>query len=154
MFNALSAMGGAGQVDHHVGDDANTALYATFAITGFFGGTFTNVLGIKTAIFFGGLAYCVYVAAFLCYSFTQNDGFPVFAGALLGFCAALLWTAQGAMLMSYPPEESKGKYISWFWIIFNSGAVIGSLVTYKRYGEVYIRRCTSYNYEILRGKYL
>lgn len=31
-------------------------------------------------------------------------------------------------MMSYPPEQSKGRYISWFWIIFNMGAVIGSLV--------------------------
>jgi MFS family permease len=43
-------------------------------------------------------------------------------------CAGLLWCAQGAIMMSYPPEESKGRYISWFWMIFNLGAVIGSLV--------------------------
>jgi hypothetical protein len=32
-------------------------------------------------------------------------------------------------MMSYPPEKNKGKYISWFWMIFNLGAVIGSLVS-------------------------
>jgi len=52
----------------------------------------------------------------------------IFAGALLGACAGLLWAAQGSIMMSYPPEESKGRYISWFWIIFNFGAVIGSLI--------------------------
>ena len=31
-------------------------------------------------------------------------------------------------MMSYPKEEDKGKYIAWFWMIFNLGAVIGSLV--------------------------
>ena len=31
-------------------------------------------------------------------------------------------------MMAYPPEKSKGRYISWFWMIFNLGAVIGSLV--------------------------
>jgi hypothetical protein len=35
----------------------------------------------------------------------------------------------GAIMMSYPPEGSKGRYISWFWMIFNLGAVIGSLVS-------------------------
>jgi len=40
----------------------------------------------------------------------------------------LLWCAQGAIMMSYPPEGSKGKYISWFWMIFNTGSVIGSLI--------------------------
>ena len=31
-------------------------------------------------------------------------------------------------MMSYPSEGSKGRYISWFWMIFNLGGVIGSLV--------------------------
>jgi hypothetical protein len=31
-------------------------------------------------------------------------------------------------MMSYPSEKLKGRYISWFWIIFNMGAVIGSLI--------------------------
>lgn len=31
-------------------------------------------------------------------------------------------------MMSYPPEGAKGRYISWFWMIFNLGGVIGSLV--------------------------
>lgn len=128
MFNALSGMGGGGQVDKKPADDANMALYSTFAVVGFFAGTFTNVIGIKFALSFGGLGYCIYVASFLSYSHTQNYGFTVFAGAFLGVCAGLLWTAQGAIMMSYPPEKSKGKYISWFWMIFNLGAVIGSLV--------------------------
>ena len=51
---------------------------------------------------------------------------------MLGVCAGLLWTAQGAIMMSYPKESSKGKYISWFWMIFNLGAVVGSLVRNPR----------------------
>ncbi|KAJ9645891.1 hypothetical protein H2201_006036 [Coniosporium apollinis] len=128
MFNALGGMGGGGQVDPRAANDANTAVYATFAVVGFFAGTITNTLGIKFALSFGGIGYSVYVAAFLCYNHTQNYGFTVFAGALLGVCAGLLWTAQGAIMMSYPSEDSKGRYISWFWMIFNLGAVIGSLI--------------------------
>jgi MFS family permease len=129
MFNALSGIGGGGNVNTKAADDANTALYSTFAVVGFFAGTFTNVIGIKLALSFGGLGYCIYVASFLCYSHTANSGFTIFAGALLGVCAGLLWCAQGAIMMSYPPESSKGKYISWFWMIFNLGSVIGSLVS-------------------------
>jgi MFS family permease len=128
MLNALTGIGGSGQINHRVADDANTALYSTFAIFGFFAGTFINVLGIKIAVVIGAFGYSVYMAAFLCYSSTGNSGFTIFAGALLGFCAALLWTAEGTILMSYPPEQSKGKYISGLWMIFNFGAVIGSLV--------------------------
>ena len=130
MFNALNGMGGGGQLDPTANNRANTALYSTFAVVGFFAGTFTNKLGIRTALSFGGVGYSVYVASYLSYNHTRNLGFTTFAGALLGVCAGLLWCAQGAIMMSYPPEESKGRYISWFWMIFNLGAVIGSLVSH------------------------
>lgn len=32
-------------------------------------------------------------------------------------------------MMSYPLEQSKGRYFAWFWAIFNIGACIGSLVS-------------------------
>ena len=94
----------------------------------FFSGTFANVLGVKITMSVGGIGYCLYAASFLCYNHTENQGFVIFAGAFLGLCAGLLWTAQGSIMMSYPPENAKGRYISWFWIIFNTGAVIGSLI--------------------------
>lgn len=128
MFNALGGLGAGGQVDAQAQDNASTALYSTFAIVGFFSGTFANRLGIKMTLSLGGLGYCIYAASFLSYSHNQNDGFVIFAGAFLGVCAGLLWTGQGAIMMSYPPERQKGRYISWFWIIFNLGAVIGSLI--------------------------
>ncbi|OTA98412.1 hypothetical protein M426DRAFT_77004 [Hypoxylon sp. CI-4A] len=128
MYNALTGLGGGGQLDGTVQDHSSTALYSVFAVVAFFSGSFANKLGIKITLAFGGLGYCLYSASLLCYSHTQNTGFVIFAGAFLGLCAGLLWTAQGSIMMAYPPEESKGRYISWFWIIFNFGAVIGSLI--------------------------
>ncbi|KAF2843455.1 MFS general substrate transporter [Patellaria atrata CBS 101060] len=128
MYNALSGMGGGGQIDATAANDAAVALYSTFAVVGFFAGTFTNRLGVRTALCFGGMGYSIYVASFLSYNHNQNYGFCVFAGALLGVCAGLLWCAQGAIMMSYPSEDSKGRFIAWFWMIFNLGAVIGGLI--------------------------
>ncbi|KAM4059273.1 major facilitator superfamily protein [Hirsutella rhossiliensis] len=128
MYNSLTGLGGGGQVDTSVQDHANIALYSTFAVVGFFAGTFANRLGLRLTLSIGGLGYCIYSASFLSYSHTKNTGFVIFSGAFLGLCAALLWTAQGAIMMAYPPENSKGRYISWFWVIFNLGAVIGSLI--------------------------
>jgi MFS family permease len=129
MFNALSGLGGGGQVNPDVNNSANVALYSTFASVAFFAGTIANRLGIKLTLSFGGLGYCIYAASLLCYDHTSNAGFVIFSGGLLGVCAALLWTAQGAIMMSYPAEGVKGRYISIFWMIFNLGAVLGSLVS-------------------------
>lgn len=129
MFNALNGLGGGGQLDAKASSDSNTALYSTFAVVGFFAGTVTNTIGIRWALAFGGIGYSVYVSAYLCYNITENLGYITFAGALLGVCAGILWSAQGAIMMSYPTEKEKGRAISWFWMIFNMGGVIGSLVS-------------------------
>ena len=127
MFNAVNGLGGAGQLNAKTADNANTAVYSTFSVVGFFAGTIANRLGIKLTLSLGGFGYFLYIASYLCYNHTGNEGFVIFAGALLGVCAGLLWTAQGAIMMSYPSEGSKGRYISWFWMVFNLGAVIGAL---------------------------
>ena len=127
MFNAVNGLGGGGQFDTKTADNANTAVYSTFSVVGFFAGTFANRLGLKLTLSFGGFGYFIYIASYPSYNHTANEGFVIFAGALLGVCAGLLWTAQGAIMMSYPPESSKGRYIAWFWMVFNLGAVIGAL---------------------------
>lgn len=127
MFNAVNGLGGGGLFTTTVADNSNVALYSTFSVVAFFAGSFANRLGIKLTLSFGGLGYFLYIASYLSYNHNANAGFVIFAGALLGVCAGLLWTAQGAIMMSYPDENSKGRYISWFWMVFNLGGVLGSL---------------------------
>lgn len=127
MFNAVNGLGGGGLFDATVTDNSNVALYSTFSVVGFFAGTFANRMGIRLTLSFGGLGYFLYIASYLSYNHNANAGFVYFAGALLGVCAGLLWTAQGAIMLSYPDESSKGRYISWFWMVFNLGGVLGSL---------------------------
>lgn len=128
MFNAVTGLGGAGQLGTKAVSDANTALYSTFAVVGFFAGSIANWIGLQLTLSIGGFGYFLYVASLLSYNHNKNLGFLVFAGALLGVCAGLLWCAQGAVMMSYPHENEKGRYILVFWVIFNLGGVIGSLV--------------------------
>lgn len=115
MFNALNGLGGAGQLNASASNASNSAVYATFAVVGFFAGSVVNALGIRASLAFGGLGYCklfswknrymltsvsgVYVSSYLCYNHTQNFGYVVFSGLLLGCCAGILWAAQGAIMM-------------------------------------------------------
>ncbi|KAH8805084.1 DUF895 domain membrane protein [Xylogone sp. PMI_703] len=128
MFNALGGLGGGGKTDATLADNMNTALYSTFAVFGFFGGTFVNVLGIRWTLAFGGIGYCLYAISLLVSVHASVAGFNIFAGVWLGICAGLLWTAQGTIMISYPSEHQKGRYFAWFWGIFNMGAVVGSLI--------------------------
>ena len=68
-------------------------------------------------------------AHFCCSYQTQGAGwFLILAGALLGISAALLWSAQGSIMMAYPLEKDKGKAFAIFWAIFQFGSFIGSLI--------------------------
>ncbi|KAF8244935.1 MFS general substrate transporter [Wilcoxina mikolae CBS 423.85] len=127
-FVCFLCTGGSGQLDSGISAKSMTAIYTTFTIVGFMAGSFLNFFGVKVTLGLGGLEYGVYYGAWLCYDDTQNEGFVIFAGVLLGVCAAFIWCAHGTIMMSYPTEQEKGRYIGLFWSIFNFGAVLGSLV--------------------------
>ncbi|TQS37831.1 hypothetical protein Golomagni_01682 [Golovinomyces magnicellulatus] len=136
MFNALAGLGGGGKVDTKLADEMyfveNVALYSTFALFGFFSGPIVNYLGVKITLAVGGTGFCVYTASLLASVIHPESSrvyaFNIFGGAFVGLCAALLWTAQGTIMVSYPHENQKGQYFAWFWAIFNMGAVLGSLI--------------------------
>eukprot|EP00124_Ichthyophonus_hoferi_P005120 Ihof_evm3s672 gene=Ihof_evmTU3s672 len=60
IFNALTGLGNAGSNNPTVANDANTALYASFSVFGYFGGLFFNLFGNRVLMGVGGLAYCFY----------------------------------------------------------------------------------------------
>lgn len=128
MYSAIGGLGGGGQLDPEAVNNSNVALYATFASMAFFSGSICNVLGVRTLLSIGGWGYALYVASLLSYNINGNSGFVIGAGAIMGICAAFLWTAQGTMMMSYVDANNKGKYISLFWMIFQAGNLIGSLI--------------------------
>ncbi|CAN6234175.1 unnamed protein product [Urochloa humidicola] len=131
MFNALSGLGGGGQVDTSTADNANTALYACFAVFGILGGGAHNLLGPRITLLLGALTYPLYAGSFLYYNHhPSRQAFPVTAGALLGAGAGFLWAAQGAIMTSYPPPNRRGTYISLFWCLFNFGGVLGGLIPF------------------------
>ncbi|KAL5568065.1 hypothetical protein UlMin_024640 [Ulmus minor] len=130
MFNALSGMGGGGQVDPTASDNSLTALYTTFAVFGILGGGIYNILGPHLTLLSACLTYVLYAGSFLYYNHHKNQNFAIVAGAILGVGAGLLWAGQGAIMTSYPPPDRKGTYISIFWSIFNLGGVIGGLIPF------------------------
>ncbi|CAJ0902146.1 3242_t:CDS:2 [Entrophospora sp. SA101] len=128
MFNALAGMGGGGQLDPTAASNGNVALYTCFSVGGFFSGAVVNKLGPTYSMALGAITYGLYSASLLYYNHKESESFVVAAGAILGFGAALLWTGQGAIMLSYPKESNKGKSISIFWMIFNLGGVVGSII--------------------------
>ncbi|KAG1732060.1 MFS general substrate transporter [Suillus lakei] len=131
MFNALSGLGGGGQINSTDQANSSAAVNSTFAFFAFFSGSVNNVLGPRRTLMLGTWGYSLYIASFLAVNIHPGAGnFVVIAGAILGVCAAFLWTAQGSLMLSYPTEAQKGMFISIFWTIFNLGGVVGSAVSF------------------------
>ncbi|KAI8319680.1 UNC93-like protein C922.05c-like protein [Martensiomyces pterosporus] len=130
MFNALNGTGGGGQLDATTNNNANTALYSTFVVFGVLGGAIVNLFGVRWTIFGSGFTYALYSGSYIYLNHTGKGSFTIAAGALLGVGAGILWAAQGMILVSYPREEEKAKYIAVFWVIFNMGGVLGGLIPF------------------------
>ncbi|KAJ7476827.1 major facilitator superfamily domain-containing protein [Mycena galericulata] len=125
LFNSLSAIGGGGQLDETTGADVLAYVMA------FFAGSVNNKLGSRLTLQIGSLGYGLYIAGFLVLNIHPHaKAFVIVAGAILGLCAGLLWTAQGSLMLAYPTEEDKGTFIAIFWAIFNLGGVVGAAVAF------------------------
>uniref|UniRef100_A0A2N9HNF2 UNC93-like protein n=1 Tax=Fagus sylvatica TaxID=28930 RepID=A0A2N9HNF2_FAGSY len=111
MYNALSGMGGGGQVDHTAANNANTALFTTFALFGILGGGIYNILGPHLTLFTGCSTYILYAGSFLYYNHHKHQAFAIVAGTLLGIGAGLLWAGQGAIMTSEAASVNDGTYI-------------------------------------------
>ncbi|EER19725.1 conserved hypothetical protein [Perkinsus marinus ATCC 50983] len=128
-FNALQGLGGAGNANPSANDPANIALYACFAVFGYFGGFFFNLFGPRLLMSLGGLTYAFYAAAAYISGHIVGTGWLfILAGAVLGMGAGWLWTAQGALILAYAPQNRKGHYIAIFWVIFNLGGFVGGIL--------------------------
>ena len=128
MFSAIGNLGAGGTQSITLSNITNAVLYALFALSGLVSGSFNNIFGPRITLFVGSLGYALYLAALWVYQEKAQDWFLVFSGAVLGICAALLWTAQGCIMLSYPLEAEKGRSFSIFWAIFNSGSLMGGLI--------------------------
>ncbi|KAJ5742445.1 uncharacterized protein N7511_011464 [Penicillium nucicola] len=131
MYNALTGLGGSGQVNQAVAANATVALLAATAATALFvvGPIFERV-GPRVCLLLGGWTYPLYSGSLLCFNATNNGAFVIASGAILGVGASFLWVAQGAIMTTYVPESQKGRAIAVFWIIFNLGGGVGSLASF------------------------
>ncbi|KZV67798.1 MFS general substrate transporter [Peniophora sp. CONT] len=128
MYSAVSNLGAGGTKDVVLSDMANGALMGCSAVAALFAGGVTNLLGVRSTLFIGTLGYSLYIGSLWCFQTQGTRWFVVFAGALLGISAALLWNAQGTIMLSYPLEKDKGKAFGIFWAIFQLGSFIGALI--------------------------
>lgn len=128
MFSAIGGLGAGGTQDVVLSDIANSVLYACFCFAGFIAGSICNILGPRATMSLGTTGYSLYVGSLWAFQVHGTRWFLILAGGLLGCTAALLWAAQGAIMMSYPMEKDKGRSFSLFWVLFQMGTLVGAAI--------------------------
>lgn len=132
MYNALTGIGGSGQVDPTVAANATVALLSTTAATALIiVGPIFSLTGPRICFLIGGWTYALYSGSLLHFNHSANGAFVIGAGAILGIGASFIWIVQGAIMTTYVDESQKGRAIAVFWVIFNFGGGIGSLVSFS-----------------------
>ena len=119
-----------------LGSNMATSLYLAFAIACFGAPSFVNKAGSKNTMFLGVLGYAALVGASLIYFLEMaGDWIVILGGVACGIGAALLWTAQGRLIMQYSDGTDNGYLFSIFWALFNLSALVGGLLTFFYFGS-------------------
>jgi len=133
IFNGFTALGGGGHANEATNTTANVLLYGTYMLSAFFQGSVFNIIrhpGLLMA--FSIIFYGLYTIALKYVDETKPYTMDIFlvASAVLGIMAGTLWSAQGAITISYPIESKKGRYFGFSWVIFNFVPVLFGLIVF------------------------
>jgi sugar phosphate permease len=105
-------------------------LSTTAATALFIVGPIFSWVGPRICFLIGGWTYALYTGSLLHFNHHAQGAFVIASGAILGIGASFIWIVQGAIMTTYVDESQKGRAIAVFWIIFNLGGGIGSLVSF------------------------
>lgn len=116
-----------------------TILYGVFTVSNIISSFVIEIIGVKLCLFLGSLTYALYVAANV-----HILSYVLFASsAVIGFGAAILWTAQGAFISScatfyetangLQPSSTMGMFNGIFFSIFQVNQFLGNLLAATMY---------------------
>lgn len=112
------------------------AVYLTFTLACGMAPSVTNRWGCRQTMLLGIIGYAVLVASSLLYFIFGIEWVVVAGGAVLGVGAALLWTAQGRLVLDYAAVEGgTGTLMGVFWAVFQCSSLVGGAVSFVYYSQ-------------------
>ena len=125
---------------HGLGSVSLGMIYLSFVLWCIPGPRIVKRLSCRASLMVGGGTYVLYILANLTHfllhynnvlSSSSYDGFYLLVptALVLGFGAAILWSAQGTYLTNVAGQEELGKYNGIFFFIFQSTQIVGNLIS-------------------------
>lgn len=110
-------------VEKHDGYTSLALIYASFTISNFFVPPIIQYLSVRRSLVLSALIYAIFEFGFL----ILNRIFLFGSSLLLGFGAAVIWTAQGKYLSLNSNEETAGRHSGIFWATSQACLISGGI---------------------------
>ncbi|KAK6070105.1 duf895 domain membrane protein [Seiridium cupressi] len=107
LWNAMNSVGAGGQQTPYLVMAGNAILFAIMTFT------------------FG---YVIYSAALYTNNRYSTVWFIYLGSAACGVSAGTFWATEGAVMLSYPAPEKRGRYLAYWLTYRNSGSILGGII--------------------------
>ncbi|XP_036367983.1 UNC93-like protein MFSD11 isoform X3 [Octopus sinensis] len=101
-------------------------IYTTFALCNWIAPVIIFLCGTKISMIVGGVTYLLFILSFLKPIYWTL----YFGSVLIGFGAAVIWTAQGAFLTNNSNSETMSRNSGIFWALLQCSLLWGNIYTY------------------------
>ncbi|XP_046894557.1 UNC93-like protein MFSD11 isoform X1 [Hypomesus transpacificus] len=108
------------------GYDSLGIIYGVFSFSNLLAPTVVAVIGPQITMFFSGILYSGYIAAFI----TPSVWSFYLTSVLIGIGAAMLWTAQGHFLVENSDAATINRNTGMFWALLQCSMFFGNLYIY------------------------
>ncbi|KAL4885145.1 major facilitator superfamily domain-containing protein [Aspergillus karnatakaensis] len=128
LYNAMQSTGAGGQQSPYLVMAANSVLGVMMVVTCSLGSVVANRVGLKNALIFGTTGYCVYAAALYTNNRYGNEWFVYLGATACGITAGVFWAAEGAIMIGYPVDSQRGRYLAYWLAYRNGGSIVGGII--------------------------
>ncbi|KAK6215884.1 hypothetical protein LQW54_004064 [Pestalotiopsis sp. IQ-011] len=128
LWNAMNSVGAGGQQTPYLVMAGNAILFAIMTFTCLGGSLMVNRFGYRTALVFGTMGYAVYSAALYTNNRYGTVWFIYLGSAACGVSGGIFWATEGAIMLSYPEPEKRGRYLAYWLTYRNSGSILGGII--------------------------
>ncbi|KAH7368707.1 major facilitator superfamily domain-containing protein [Plectosphaerella cucumerina] len=128
LWNAMNSVGAGGQQTPYLVMAGNALLFSLMTITCLIGSIVANRFGLKYTLIFGTTGFVLYSAALYTNNRYGTEWFIYVGSAACGITAGLFWSAEGAIMLSYPEADKRGKYLAYWLCYRNSGSILGGAI--------------------------
>ncbi|CAI6094773.1 unnamed protein product [Clonostachys chloroleuca] len=128
LWNAMNSVGAGGQQTPFLVMAGNAVLFSLMTITCLCGSIVANRIGLKNTLILGTTGYVLYSAALYTNNRYGVEWFIYVGSAACGITAGLFWAAEGAIMLLYPEQHTRGKYLAYWLCYRNSGSILGGII--------------------------